>query len=901
MKLTFRLRFHTEYGQSLFLTSDHELFGNGMVEKAVPLHYLNEESWTVTLELPGRALPDAGIVYNYFLRNRDGSLVYDWGTDKVINPASFRQKDVLIIDAWNHAGYYENAFYTEPFKQVLLKANHTEVVTDTPANVSHYFKVKAPLLAKGQTICLLGNRPGLKQWNSGDPVLMSRAAGEDFFTVGLDLTRDSFPVVYKYGIYDAANGKFLRYEDGANRTLHDTIAAGKITVVNDGFAALPSHTWKGAGVAIPVFSLRSEAGFGAGEFTDLKLLVDWCRQAGLKLIQVLPVNDTTATRTWADCYPYAAISVFALHPRYLNLSRVAGAEGKSWLAELEDERKRLNALETLDYQAVMTVKITFLKKVYSSQRDRAFQSNGYRLFFDENRRWLVPYAVFCYLRDQYGTSNFEKWPAHRQYRAEQVARLAAEDSASYGDIAFHYFVQYHLHLQLREAIEYAHANGIVIKGDIPIGVNRHGADAWEQPGAYRMEMQAGAPPDAFAVKGQNWGFPTYNWQAMKQNGFVWWKQRFEQMSRYFDAFRIDHILGFFRIWSVPIHAVEGIMGCFVPAIPVRTSDLQSRGIWFDRDRYVKPYITAQVLQEVLGNDSVLVRDQFLNEYPSGHYTLKSEFATQRRIEQHFASLEDTEHHRRVKQGLFDLVSNVILFEGEGSGADEFHFRFAVDNTSSFRNLEPNTQAQLKELYVDYFFRRQDGFWRHEALEKLPALKRATRMLVCGEDLGLVPACVPDVMKELGLLSLEVQRMPKDSSHEFFRPATAPYLSVVTPSTHDMSTIRGWWEEDRARTQRFYNQELGLPGSALDGCEAWINRAIVAQHLESPAMWSIFQLQDLLGMSETLRRGNPEAERINVPADPKHYWRYRMHLNLETLKQAHTFNEELRTRIVRSER
>ena len=304
-------------------------------------------------------------------------------------------------------------------------------------------------------------------------------------------------------------------------------------------------------MAIPVFSLRSENSFGVGEFADLKLLADWGSQAGLKLIQILPINDTTATHTWTDSYPYAAISAFALHPICLNLSRVATGRNQALLKRLEPERQRLNALDALDYKAVMKAKLDFIKQIFPSEKAKTCQRQDYRRFFSDHRLWLAPYAMFCHLRDRFGTSDFSRWPAHRNYRAEEVAALVAEDSPAADDIARHYFIQYHLHLQLQEAVAYAHERGIILKGDIAIGVYRHGADVWQQPELFHTDVQAGAPPDAFAVKGQNWGFPTYNWPRMKEDGFAWWKRRFAQMSRYFDAFRIDHILGFFRIWSIP--------------------------------------------------------------------------------------------------------------------------------------------------------------------------------------------------------------------------------------------------------------------------------------------------------------------------------------------------------------
>jgi 4-alpha-glucanotransferase len=546
----------------------------------------------------------------------------------------------------------------------------------------------------------------------------------------------------------------------------------------------------------------------------------------------------------------------------------------------------------LDYEAVMSGKLKFVRQVFSRQKTATFASRAYKEFFKQNKHWLVPYAAFCALRDKFGTADFNQWPAHRVYHAQEIAALAKQDRALRDGIELNYFIQYHLHLQLKDAAEYVHSQGLILKGDIAIGVYRHGADVWQQPELYHTNLQAGAPPDAFSAKGQNWGFPTYNWPRMMQDGFAWWKQRLAQMSGYFDAFRIDHILGFFRIWSSPAHAVEGILGYFVPALPVKIEEFGQRGIPFNHDRYAKPHITDPVLQEMFGPAAGLVKREFLVPTAGGNYFLKLEFATQIQVEKHFARLKNTGANRKIKAGLFDLISNVILFDGEKSGGREFHFRFGMEDSLSFKHLDPQTQLKLKELYVDYFFRRQEDFWMQQGLQKLPALKRVTNMLICGEDLGMVPACVPGLMKQLGLLSLEIQRMPKELGREFSRPQEAPYLSVVTPGTHDMSTIRGWWEEDRKFTQKFYHLELQGPGDAPLHCDPGINQAIVRQHLASPAMWSIFQLQDLLGMDGKLRRKDVDAERINVPANPKHYWRYRMHLTLEKLLQAEQFTAAL---------
>ena len=642
---------------------------------------------------------------------------------------------------------------------------------------------------------------------------------------------------------------------------------------------------------------------GVGEFSDLKGLVDWAVKCNLRLVQILPVQDTTATHTWTDSYPYAAISAFALHPIYLNLTHCAGRKYAELIKPLKKKQKELNELPDLDYEQVIKIKLLTVIELYELQKEEFKKDPDFLDFFARNKDWLVPYAAFCYLRDQNGTPDFTRWALHSHYDAEAIRKYTSPGALHYDAIFLQYFIQYHLHLQLRDAVDYAHEHGVVLKGDIPIGIYRYSCDAWMAPQLYHMDQQAGAPPDNFAVKGQNWGFPTYNWEEMRHDGYAWWKQRFEHMRNYFDAFRIDHILGFFRIWSIPMDVVEGILGHFAPAIPVYRVEFQEKNVWFDYDRYTLPFINDAVLWEVFGSDSDYVKANYLDHAGNAFYTLKEAYSTQRKIEAYFRTKESSAFtfNDRIRQGLYDLLANVILLEAEGSGGQAFHFRIAMDGTSSFRYLEWHTQQQLKELYINYFYQRQDAFWEKEAMRRLPALKRATNMLVFGEDLGMVPRCVPDVMRKLGILSMEIQRMPKNPAREFFNPAEAPYLSLVTPSTHDMSTIRGWWEEDRVKIQRFYNQELGQWGEAPRFCEPWINKAIVLQHLQSPAQWCVFQLQDIMGMSEHFRRENPNDERINVPANPHHYWKYRMHLTLEELIGEKAFNAAFREEVKASGR
>ncbi len=892
MTLHFYLQFSTRFGQTLFVSGNIDALGNDDLEKAFPLKYLNDQLWQGSIAVADIEEP---LRYKYLLRQEDGDEVVEFSDDRQIDISTVTVPDIVTIDTWNYPGNIENAFYTQPFQNVLLKTGAAATVKPakkTNKSFTHQFKVKAPLLKADEVLCIAGSATALNEWKTEKPLLLAKE--NNWWTIQLNLSKETFPVTYKYGVYNTKTKAFKKFESGDNRIVLGDAAKKKITIIHDGFAALKNGTWRGAGVAIPVFSLRSKNGFGTGEFADIKLLVDWAKQSGVKLIQLLPLNDTTATHSWKDSYPYAAISAFALHPLFLNLEKLAGADGASVIKPLQKKKKQLNELPDMDYEQVMKFKLSAINELYQLQKEEFRNDVNYFEFFNVNRHWLVPYAAFCYLRDKYNTSDFSKWRSNSEYDENAIQRLVSPSQKHYDAIAIHYFIQYHLHLQLKEVTAYAHKNGVIVKGDIPIGIYRYSVDAWMEPALYNMNAQAGAPPDDFAVKGQNWGFPTYNWKKMQEDNFTWWRQRFEQMSNYFDAFRIDHILGFFRIWSIPLHAVEGIMGRFVPAIAVHSNEFFERGINFDKDRYCKPYITEQVLQQLFGDEANYVKDTFLDGCQ-----LKPSYDTQRKVEDHFEGQNGDSD--KIKSGLFNLISNVILFEEENSGGQKFHFRIAMEQTSSFKDLDTTTQQRLKELYVNYFFRRQDEFWKNEAMHKLPGLKRSTNMLICGEDLGMVPHCVPEVMEQLGILSLEIQRMPKKAGTEFFHPKDAPYLSVVTPSTHDMSTIRGWWEEDKSKTQRFYNQVLGHYGEAPFYCEAWINKEIVVQHLYSPAMWCVFQLQDLLGINETLRREIPNDERINIPADPNHYWKYRMHLTLEELIKAKAFNEEVKASISESGR
>ncbi|HOY07334.1 MAG TPA: 4-alpha-glucanotransferase, partial [Saprospiraceae bacterium] len=883
MKVHFILRYRTRMGESCLVSLNQEA--------PQMLSYLNEDLWHGAFEVDAEKHP--ALSYQYLFQDAQGARTTEWEQERLLDLTDKKAAYQEVVDFWNPTGALENTFLTQPFQNIFNPPPPAAAGKTTTQPFTHVFKVKAPLLKAHEAVCLLGHGVALRTWDTAAPIVLKREG--NWWTARLNLSQEDFPLGYKYGVWDTAANRFVTFEEGVNRTLYAPSAGQQNprTTLHDGFIRLPNNTWKGAGVAIPVFSLRSEKSWGIGEFTDMPLLADWAKSVGLKMIQLLPINDTTATHTWLDSYPYSAITAFALHPIFLNVEQLAGKKHATVLKPYLKKRQELNALESVDYEAVLQMKWDIIRQLYDLLKADWLKDKAYAAFYNTNKHWLAPYAAFCWLRDANGTADFNQWTTHARYEPKEIEKLLKPGSESFDQIGLHLFVQWQLHLQLQAATDYCHQQGLAVKGDIPIGIYRYSCDAWMAPELYNMDQQAGAPPDDFAEKGQNWGFPTYNWERMKQDGFAWWKQRFEQMSLYFDAFRIDHILGFFRIWSIPLDAVEGILGQFVPAIPVTEEELRAAGVGFDFNRLCKPFINEQILLDTFGDAANWVAENCLQAVKGG-IELRPEFDTQRKVEQYFLAQKPDDRTDRIRNGLFSLISNVVLLTdaqaepGHWKGA----FRFSMEKTTSYQYLPEAVKGPLQAMYVDYFYRRQDDFWREQAMEKLPALKRSTNMLICGEDLGMVPHCVPDVMNGLGILSLEIQRMPKASGAAFFHPKDAPYRSVVTPSTHDMSTLRGWWEENRKLSQRFFNEILGYHGTAPYFCEPWVNRAIILQHFQSPAMWSIFQLQDLLGSDEKLRRENPNDERINIPAVAKHYWRYRMHLSLEALLAAEKFNADL---------
>ena len=886
MKLTFRIEYRTAWGEMLGAT----LCGND--NQPIMLSTGDGIRWEGSAEMTDAP---AGIPISYrYGVYRDGQCIRrESGTmPHIFCPGKKRNCHYILDDFWKDLPQ-ESYLYSSAFSGDYQSAN--SIKTMAPADCSITFRALCPCLHhKHQQLGICGRGAALGNWDCKQTVLMEEIQANEW-TVTLNAASLEFPLEYKFVACNADTKEVEEWEAHNNRLLCiDGMKKGEIYLTPESEVRFTSSARKVAGTAIPVFSLRSEGSFGVGDFGDLKKLIDWAVSTHQQAIQILPINDTTITNTWMDSYPYNSISIYAFHPMYIDLRQLGKLKDKEALAFYEEKRKELNALPQIDYEAVNNTKRAYLKSMYQQTGKKVLASAEFKKFFKENEHWLLPYAAFSYLRDQYGTPNFSQWPEHNEYHADEIAAMCIPESDCYEEIAFYYYIQYNLHIQLLDAGNYAREKGIIFKGDIPIGISHNSVEAWIEPYYFNMNGQAGAPPDAFSTNGQNWGFPTYNWDVMEKDDYQWWQKRFRKMAEYFTAYRIDHILGFFRIWEIPSHSVHGLLGQFVPALPMSVDEIQSYGLTFQKDFMTKPFINENILNRIFGEKADRVKETFVQHCHDDIYEMRSEFDTQRKVEAYFAERKD-EESRNICEGLYTLISNV-LFVPDRKHPSMYHPRIAVQNDFIFEVLSPEEKEVFNRLYNHYYYQRHNQFWYQEAMKKLPILTQSTSMLVCSEDLGMVPDCVPWVMEQLQILSLEIQRMPKNPQHEFGHVWEYPYRSVCTISTHDMATLRGWWEEDYEQTCRYYNQVLGHWGEVPTAAPGWVCEEIVRNHLECPSLLCILSFQDWLSMDEEIRYPNVDAERINVPANPRHYWRYRMHLTLEELMKSNKFNEKMKEMI-----
>ena len=880
MKLKFSINYRTAWGESLHVCIAYHSQDGTVKRYNMVMQTEDGENWTLeTAALESRQHPLSHIVYLYQVENGDGEVLRrEW--DMVPRIYHFdTSKDYVFPDQWRDMPLpfhlYTNAYLAMAHRPV----NEQVTALRLPLfRRTLTFRVSAPQLLKGQSVAVCGSHPAIGNWNPSRYLRMEYA-GQHEWLLTVNALGMIFPLEYKYVVVDDETHAFVCWEEGDNRVVsvstpdgsNAELPDGQVMVLYGESLRLREQLWRAAGVAIPVFSLRSEHSYGVGDFGDLKRLVDWAVLTGMRIIQILPVNDTTVSHSWRDSCPYNIISVFALHPHYIDLEAAGTLRSKQKMTQYRRRQQELNALSYSDYEAVDRVKMEYLRELFEEKGKTVIDSDDFKNFVRDNEDWLKPYAEWL-------SQNTQNTPIIQNTQS------------------FYYFLQFLLHQQLKAAADYARSKGIILKGDLPIGVNKESVETKEHPELFYLDSKTGAPPDAFTSKGQNWGFPTYQWG----DGIIsWFRKRLHHLEQYFDVIRIDHILGFFRVWEIPEDAIDGLLGHFSPSLPLTVGEIEYFGLAFRKELFTRPFINDRLIDRIFGIHAQYVRDNFLVRKAYNLYDLREEYATQRKVVTAFADRRD-ESSLWIRDGLMRLITNVLFVE-DPRQPEMYHPRIGILNEPIFEALGSEDKDAFVRLYNNYFYQRHSMYWGQQALKRLPAILKDSRILICGEDLGMLPDCVEPVLDQLRILTREIQQMPKQQGFEFAHLEANPYRSVSTISTHDMSPLRLWWQENPERCQRFYVTMLQKEGRAPEQLPAHLAEEIIARHLYCPSMLCILALQDWLAMDIELRSKHPQNERINVPSDPYNRWKWRMHVTIEQLIAAERYNNKLKTMITRSKR
>ena len=893
MNLKFNINYRTRFGEELVLN-----IINGDTEARYRMMTADGERWTFKLNLPAQK-HQSTLVYYYEVERGGQKIRCEWTTIRhMLELTAVHGASYTVFDRWSDIPE-DSYLYSSAFTN-CVRGREPQPIQQSSFGATVRLLVRAPQLRSDDRLAVIGEGDALGNWDATKAIPMTEHQFNEW-VVDIDTSKfTDRKLEFKFIAVNTKNQSASLWETGYNRTVElPLIEQKEVIVYNLDQAFFPLYNVRLAGTLVPVFSLRSEGSFGVGDFGDLKSMINLVYATGQRVLQILPVNDTTTTHSWQDSYPYSCISIFAIHPQYVDLRQLPALTNAKQRNDFEALREQLNALPQIDYEQVNTAKIKYLRLLFAQEGSKVLSSKGFKQFMLQAGSWLVPYAQYCVLRDKYGTACFSQWSDHNTWNEADRDKLLRISSQEYHEASFWYYVQYILHNQLLEAHQYARKKHVILKGDIPIGVSRYGCDVWTEPRYFNLNGQAGAPPDDFSVNGQNWGFPTYNWDAMLKDGCQWWIRRFQNMAQYFDAYRIDHVLGFFRIWEIPVNAVHGLLGQFQPSLGMTREEIESYGLSFLEHQFCDPFIANWVLDRIFYERVDEVKTKYLDYDHDDIWKLKPAYDTQRKIEKAFDGVTD-EHELHLRDGLYSLVSDV-LFVRDHKDNSKFHPRISAQFNFTYEALYDNDKAAFNRLYNDYFYRRNNQFWYDEAMKKLPVLVQATRMLVCAEDLGMVPDCVSWVMNELRVLSLEIQSMSKDPHVRFGHLNRNPYRSVCTFSTHDMPTLRQWWDEDISRTQDYFNTMLYHEGPAPHPLPGWLARDIVSRQLASPSMLCVLSIQDWLAMDERIRLKDADAERINIPADPHYYWRYRMHVSIEKLMNDASFTENVRDLVKQSGR
>lgn len=874
MKLRFSIHYSTSWGQSLHVVISYYDADGRCRSHNLPMQTQDGEVWTMETDvMESRRRPLSSVDYYYRVEDGEGKVIR---TEWNLVPRRYSvdtAKEYLFPDRWRDVPLqlhlYSKACLTTTGRQ---REDGVEALKLPLFRRTVVFRVSAPQLGRGESVGICGSHPALGDWN---PAKFQRLTpiGNYEWVIAVNAYGLYLPLEYKFVVIDDAANQLKQWEEGENRTTgNGGLADGQVLVLYGETLRVKEELWRCAGVVVAVSSLRSEHSFGIGDFGDLKRLLSWASATGLRMVQLLPLNDTRPYAAGSGFNPYLGVSQFALHPLYLDLEALGEPKDKTKKTAFRRQRRELNALPTVDFEAVERVKKAYADHLFMANGSKVLASEGFKRFFEANRDWLVPYAEYV---------------SCEGYPVEEV-----------------WFVQYFLHLQLTEVVSEARLKGISIVGHLPSGICHDSVEAVQHPEFFHANAWMGRFPGAggddmtpadYQVMDWNCNGNSYAVDLLKQ----WWNRRLEYMEQFFDGVCLEHVARYFRVWEVPTDQLTAVMGHFAPALPLSIEEIEQYGLAFRRELFTRPYISDKILDKTFGIHCRYVKDEFLDSIGGGLYKLKDEYSTQTRVREHFAGLTD-ENSLWIRDGLYSLITNVLFLE-DGTLQDMFHPRFGVFSSPVYEVLNSDEKGAFMRLYNSYYYERHTDYWGYTGRKKLGMIANATRMLIIGDDSSDFSEQTTSVLDDFRILSVEVQTHPKAHGSEFSHLEANPYRSVAMASTPAMPPFRQWWQEHPGHAQRYYITLLQQEGRAPGNLPAHLAEKVIARHLYCPSMLCLLALQDWLSMNADIRPAEATTEQARAHSGEYQLWHVRMPITIEELLKANQFNNKIQTMVQRSRR
>lgn len=655
---------------------------------------------------------------------------------------------------------------------------------------------------------------------------------------------------------------------------------------------------KATGVVVPLAALRSKVSPVIGEFPSLVPFARFCKKASLSIIQLLPLNDTGTQSS-----PYSALSSIALHPLYISVQAVSDFEPLYERRETFKKKydlfvKRFSLSVRFDYAAVHEAKLELLRMIFDACVAKSKKSREAVLCFAEKNPWVIEYALYKNLKKAYLQASWKTWKKTDRTVSKEKINKVWHDKAMQKDHLFYVWLQMTASEQLLEARQKVASLGILLKGDIPILMNEDSCDCWAHPDLFTQRLRAGSPPDADNPAGQSWGFPVYNWDAMKKENYAWWKNRLRNAAAYYDAFRLDHILGFFRLWTLSEREANAVLGHTEPNLAIARKELCALG--FDEARITwlsEPHVRTGLVEDITWNheSAVKILSTCMTKLQNEELWIfsKTVFGSLDILHMQFGSLCTKEAGERIKEKLAEKWCDRVLIP---LSKDAFVFSWQYKNTTAWASLSENEKETLETLFQKNQ-KANEALWERHASNIFENIISETNMIACGEDLGARLDCLHPVMENFSILSLVAVRWAREWEKDekpFVPPENYPELSVATTSVHDSSTMREWFQNEHENARLFLyggkNASINASDAERKNAEnAFKNfspetaKAIFEKAASAKSVWFINPLQDYLYLNGDYYADDARSERINIPGTVSDFnWTYRMCVPIEKL-------------------